>query len=132
MKDIRSLGVNTEDVIDWAVLWWNLGFHVRSLNSAEGGTLFLCFLFHRMKAITVQTMSSKAAPVTPIAIAATFNDLPRFMEIGLADVSVELALVGEGVDESEESVRERGVEDWCGGGEVGGYCPILKLQWSRS
>ena len=99
------------------------------MNSAEGGTLFLCFLFHRLKTITAQTMSSKAAPVTPIAIAATFNDLPRFIEAGLADVPVELALVGEGVNEREESVRERDVEGCSdGGGEVGGYCPIPTLQ----
>lgn len=112
MNDAPSLGVSTQDVIDSDVLRWSFGFHgtVRSLNSAEGGTFFLCFLFHRLKAITVQAIKSKAAPVTPIAIAATFNCLPGLVVSEPAEVSVEFSLVGEGVDDSEESVNRRGVD----------------------
>lgn len=113
---IESLGrvVKTEDVIDSAVLWWNLGFRraASPMNSAEGGILFLCFLFHRTKAITVQTMRSKAAPVTPIAIAVKFNGLTGFVTNGLTDVPVEgLALAGEGVNERGGSVGGRNVDD---------------------
>jgi hypothetical protein len=73
--------------------------------------LFLCLLFHRLIAITAQTMMNKLAPVTPTAIAATFNVLPGFVTNGPADVSVEeLALVGDEVNEKEESVRGRSVD----------------------
>jgi len=83
-----------------------------SVNSAEGGTLFLCFLFHRTKAITAQAMRNKAAPVTPTAIAATFNDLLDLMANGPADVSAgELSPVGEGVNGREESTREEDVDN---------------------
>jgi len=82
----------------------------RSMNSAEGGTLFFCFLLHRLKAITVQTKRNRAAPVTPIVIAATFNDLSGFVANEPVDVSVgELTLAGERVNEREESVRDRSV-----------------------
>lgn len=84
------------------------------MNSAEGGTFFFCFLLRRLKAITAQTMRSKAAPVTPIAIAVTFNDLPGSVVDWSVDVCVgELALAGEGVDVDgrEGSVKERNVDD---------------------
>lgn len=78
-------------------------------------------------------MRNKTAPVTPMANAATFNDLPDFVVDELAEVSDEgLAVVREGEDEREESVRERSVKDWTlpfGGGEEcgngGGLCWCL-------
>lgn len=55
----------------------------------------------------MQTMRSKAAPVTPIASATTFRDLPDLVAGRLANVSVEeLTLVGEGVNEEEKSERD--------------------------
>lgn len=100
------------------------------MNSAEGGTLFFCFLFHNLKATTIQTMRSKAAPVTPTAIATTFNDLAGFVTNGPTDVSVEgLALAVEGGNEREESIRRGYVGDCFGGGDVPGLCPIPVLQF---
>jgi len=58
-------------------------------------------------------MRSKAAPVTPIAIAVMFNDLSDFVvdrSIGVSDEGS--AVVGEGEDEIEGLVWERNVEDW--------------------
>jgi len=70
-----------------------------SLNSAEGGTFFFCFLFHSWKDITAQTMRSKTVPVTPIASAVTFTDFPGFVVSEMADVSVEgFAVAVEGVN----------------------------------
>jgi len=112
-KDMRSLRVNVDDVGE-AISRWFRGCPTKaiSLNSAEGGTLFFCFLFHRRKDITVQTMRSKAAPVTPMASAVTFNDFPGFVMSGLVDVSSEeLAVAGEGVNKTEESGRGCNVGD---------------------
>jgi len=58
-------------------------------------------------------MRSKAAPVTPTAIAVVFGDLPGFVadkSIGVSDE--ESAAVGEGEGEIEGFVGERNVGDW--------------------
>lgn len=100
-KEMPSLRMDIDDVAEVTSRWFR-GCRTKatSLNSAEGGTLFFCFLFHSWKAITPQTIRSKTAPVTPIASAVTFNDFPCFVVSGVADFSVEeSAVVGGGLNE---------------------------------
>jgi len=114
-KDMPSLGVNVDDAGEAASLYV-LGRHITaaSMNSADGGTLSFCFFFLRYKIIVAQTMRSRAAPVTPIAIAVTFNDLP-----------------GEGSGEgsaSEGAARDRFREPW----ETVGLCRVQQAPMRSS
>ena len=113
MKEASRFRGNTEDA-DEVISPWFLGLHAiaRCLNSAEGGTLFFRFLFLTWKAIAPHTMSSKAIPATPIAIAVTFKDLRGLVASGTVDVSDGgLAAIGKGEDEKDESGTERVVGD---------------------